>query len=243
MKKSLHILFFILVSVSFIQAQSFSIEPIPASATADLQDASTTPEDVTAHAEITNLTSGILNLSWSRTEVTMPTNWTSGVCDVNYCYGIGESRQDFQLQPGEVGRMDVHAYPGGTPGSLANGAVPGQALIMVKITNKDDATDTLSATYMFDVTGEPIISSTNDPEVAAIKVFPNPTTDYFELTNASNLVEQVAIYNILGSQVNQYNAVEQRFDIAGLPQGLYLVSLLDEENKILKTVRLQKRNP
>lgn len=241
MNKSLLLLLFAFVSVGFLQAQSFKIEPVPADATADLQDPSTGPEDVTAHAEITNLTSGILNLSWSRTEVSMPEGWTSAVCDVNYCYGVDESRQDFQLQPGETGRMDVHAYPGGTPGSLANGAIPGQALIMVKITNKDNTSDTLSGTYNITVTGDPIISSTIDPEVAAIKIFPNPTTDYFELTNSSNLVEQVAIYNILGSQVNQFNAVEQRFDITALPQGLYLVSLLDEEDQILKTVRLQKR--
>ena len=125
---------------------------------------------------------------------------------------------------------------------MENGAIPGEARILLKVTNQNDATDTLSGIYLFNVVGEPIVSTTNDLELQALSLFPNPTNDYFELsTTGSNLVDVVQVHNILGRQVRQYLAAENRFDVADLPKGMYLVSLMDEQEGILKTLRLQKR--
>lgn len=241
MNKNILLLFFLFIGIGSLSAQSFKIEPLPAYATADLQDANTSPGDVVAHAEITNLTNEDLSLRWKRTEMVMPEGWTSGICDINYCYGIEEGRQDFILPAGSTGRLDVHIYPGGTPGSIANGANPGMSTVLLTVTNLNNTEDTLSGIYYVEVTGDPVISSTVNPEIQEIKLFPNPTSEYFELSNPSGLVDQIAVHNILGRQVDQFNAVEQRFDVAELPQGLYLVSLMDDKENILKTMRLQKR--
>ncbi len=241
MNKTLLTISFVLVFAAVLTAQSFTITPIPTYAEANLQDASTYPGDVVAHAEITNNTSETLDLRWIRTELVMPTGWASGVCDINYCYDTDVSRRDFQLPPNGKGILDVHAYPGGIPGSLENGAIPGEAIIHVRVSDKNNATDTLTGIFNFNVTGDPLVS-VDEVELKKLSIFPNPTSDYFELSSLiDNEIATVAVHNILGSQVSLYNASDRRFDVGDLPNGMYLISLQDKQDVILKTLRLQKR--
>ncbi len=240
MHKTLLLLLLMVTGLSYAMAQpSFTIQPVPALGEADFQEPTSYPGDVIAHAEITNNTSETLTLRWNRAEVILPDGWATGVCDVNYCYGSDVSRREFELGPNETGTLDVHAYPGGIPGEL-NGATAGEATINVKVTNVNDAADTLTGVYLFNIVDG--TTSTVETEVEKLKLFPNPTSNYFELsTNPAQLIETVAIHNILGRQVSSFNATETNFDIADLPNGMYLVSLLDDQNAILKTLRLQKR--
>lgn len=241
MNKTLLSISFMMVFAAMLTAQSFSIEPIPTLGEANLQDPSTYPGDVVAHAEVINNTSETLNLSWIRTELVMPAGWATGVCDVNYCYDIDVARRDFQLPANSKGTLDVHGYPGGIPGSLENGAIPGEAVVHIRVTNKDNPTDTISGVFNFNVTGDPIVSI-DEVELKKLSLFPNPTSDYFELSSLiDNEIATVAVHNILGSQVRLYNASERRFEVGDLPNGMYLVSLQDEQNAVLKTLRLQKR--
>ncbi|MEL6638929.1 MAG: T9SS type A sorting domain-containing protein [Bacteroidota bacterium] len=239
MQRTLLTLLFLVTLLSFSLAQgSFTINPVPALGEADLQDPTTYPGDVIAHAEITNNTSETLMLRWVRTEVDLPDMWATGVCDVNYCYGSEVSRREFELAPNATGTLDVHAYPSGIPGS-EEGAVPGEAQITVRVVNVNDATDTLTGVYLFDIVDG--TTSIVETEVEQVKLFPNPATNYFELSaNPSQVIRTVAIHNILGRQVSRYPVNDTRFDIADLPNGMYLVSLLDEQEAILKTMRLQK---
>ena len=243
MKRALLLIIFVFViaGTSLVAQGSFTIEPIPATATADLQTPSTYPGDVIAHAVVKNNTSQILKLSWIRNEVVMPQGWATGVCDINYCYEPDVARRDFELQPNASGTLDVHFYPGGIPGSLENGAIPGEATVYIKVTNKDDNTDTLSGIFMAEVTGDPIVSSLSEVELEALKLFPNPTSDYFTLSSNDNDIASLTIHNILGRQIRQYPAAERRFEVSDLPHGLYLVSVLDKQERVLKTLRLQKR--
>ena len=62
------------------------------------------------------------------------------------------------------------------------------------------------------------------------------------MLGGDNVVDQVVVYNLLGRQVRSFNAYQNaRYDLSSLPNGFYLVSLLNEEAGTLKTVRLSKR--
>ena len=222
-------------------AQSFEITPNPALGEANTDMPSTDPDDVVATAHISNNTSDSLFLRWERIDNTRPNEcWETAVCDVNLCYFPTVSTKDFVLPPNfEDGEMLVHAYTGGSPG---DDPTTGETTIILKISNLNDPADTLIVNYNFEVTGtaECMTSSVSVAEREALKIFPNPASDYFQLTE-THAIEQLVVYNILGRKVATFAVNSgENYDISGFPNGVYLVGMVDQDEKIVKTIRLQK---
>lgn len=75
-------------------------------------------------------------------------------------------------------------------------------------------------------------------------IFPNPVSDYFSLDQESvekGSASVLNLYNLLGQRVRTFRVEkEQRYNVADLQGGLYLVQLLDDKGKIITTRRLQK---
>lgn len=83
------------------------------------------------------------------------------------------------------------------------------------------------------------IVSNQDPN-QEIRIFPNPTTDFFSVKNDDNL-ETIVIYNIVGKEVKRISHVAgNKYDIGFLQNGIYIVRLYDDSNKVLKVLRLNK---
>ncbi len=237
------ILFVLCLSVisSATIAQNYTVSPNPVSASADLDNPNTHPDDVEAHAGISNNTSDTLFMRWERVYNDKPDSWETAVCDVNLCYFPHVSTKDFILTPNlQNGDMIVHAYPGMEPGGIPeNGAVPGEATVHIKLSNLNDPTDTLIVVYNFTVTGEAIVSI-SEVELEAIKIYPNPASDYFQLTETQE-IQQLVIYNVLGRIVETFEVNSgQRYDISNLADGIYLVGMVDRDQQTVKTIRLQK---
>lgn len=75
-----------------------------------------------------------------------------------------------------------------------------------------------------------------------IKLFPNPAGDYFRIENGFN-IKQIEVINVLGKVVKVYSPQSQseNFYIGDLSTGLYLVRMLNKNNDVVKTIRLQKK--
>ncbi len=77
------------------------------------------------------------------------------------------------------------------------------------------------------------------PELA---VFPNPATEYFSVNDNNDQVGHVLVFNIVGKQVKSFDFVKgERYSVLDLPKGYYLVQLLDRNQKVLTTQKLDKR--
>ena len=79
----------------------------------------------------------------------------------------------------------------------------------------------------------------NPTELVAddLKVFPNPTTDYIQISNSTN-IKKVVIYNMeVKSYFHYANALH---DVSEIKAGMYIVKMLDEKNKVVKSVKLNK---
>ena len=84
-----------------------------------------------------------------------------------------------------------------------------------------------------------IVSLNGDP--VEIRLFPNPTTSYFEISSSVS-VQSVEVFNLLGRKMKTFDFAASRFfDISDLPDGMYLVQLIDSKKNIVTTHRLQKR--
>lgn len=80
------------------------------------------------------------------------------------------------------------------------------------------------------------------PKITKIKIYPNPATEYISIDNTEN-VKELFILNLVGRKLKVIQNVEQdvQYDISDLPNGMYLVQIIDHKNKIITTQRLSKR--
>ena len=77
-------------------------------------------------------------------------------------------------------------------------------------------------------------SSTGVKELLSINeinIYPNPAKNYFKINSNQNHCE-IAIYNILGSNVFNYNRIEKStsIDVSGFIKGLYFIRIKFEDN-------------
>ncbi|HHH52909.1 MAG TPA: T9SS type A sorting domain-containing protein [Bacteroidetes bacterium] len=71
-----------------------------------------------------------------------------------------------------------------------------------------------------------------------ISIYPNPTVDYFHV-NSDAEIGKIEIYNIIGKKIKTLeNTNSNTFDVSDLRIGIYLVRIMDTNNKSLKVIRL-----
>ncbi|MCB0518558.1 MAG: T9SS type A sorting domain-containing protein [Lewinellaceae bacterium] len=82
--------------------------------------------------------------------------------------------------------------------------------------------------------------STQQP--VKISIYPNPATNYISVNKAEN-VKQIAIFNLVGRKLKSFDDVnkDQHYDVTDLPNGMYLVRIIDNANKVITTQRISKR--
>lgn len=88
----------------------------------------------------------------------------------------------------------------------------------------------------------PYYDFSGDKDRVEVKVYPNPATDYIALSNISN-VKKIAIYNLLGRQMKSFtcHSADEKHYVGDLPRGMYLVQIISNNDKIIKTQRVNKR--
>ena len=134
------------------------------------------------------------------------------------------------ILPGQSTEVSMHVLPLGTAGegwyelSFAYADAPGYTLESIDFRTS---------------TGSGVSDLTTSK--ADILVYPNPATFYFEIT-PNNLVDEIDIINIVGGKIRSFNYEHgQRYSIANLPSGIYLISLINHKTGVIKTIRLVKR--
>ncbi|QVY66116.1 T9SS type A sorting domain-containing protein [Polaribacter sp. Q13] len=69
---------------------------------------------------------------------------------------------------------------------------------------------------------EEATAGVKDYEAKKIAVFPNPTTDFISIENATNEIKSVTIFNVMGKQVKTFNK-HSNLDVSNLAKGIYLL--------------------
>ncbi len=235
------VLFLFLAITSLVQAQTIKIEPETVTKVYNNQNLNDPALQLQQYAKVTNLTNQELRLKWTRAIVDQPLDWDTQVCDNNACYipivstnvdaAVGLN-QPVVLAPGASYDMGLYVVPNGVAGQGTF------KLIFALASSPNTAIDTI--TYNISVNQT---TSNHDIEVGSIRVFPNPASDYFELTN-DGAIDRLMVYNLLGREVRSYRSqgIGQQYSLQGLPDGLYLIALLNDKNSVVKTVRLNKRS-
>ena len=227
MKHFLLSIIFVLIGLHLKAQVSISLNPDLVSVDVDPMQFETV-----AHAWIRNNSEEALTIKWVRSVESITDMWESAICDLNACWSttISETPEDqlIVLEPGDSSNLDVHIRPFGVEGS---------ARIKLEVFDVNNEENKVEGTYLFNENTTPSV----DFQLEGLRIFPNPTIDYFQLTEYQG-VHSIAIFNLAGLRVNQYMvAPGERFDVSNLTRGMYLVKLIDSRNDIIKTLRLNKR--
>lgn len=190
---------------------------------------------------ITNTTDSVIALRWERFELNHPDAWETQVCDPNECYfPIVSSNIDTVLgldapmiiQPNASANISIYINPNKTSGT-------GTFALDFALVSQPDS---IIGTAKFEVEVANLVVNTLDIlRRQEIRVYPNPTLDYFQLTETKN-IDRLAIVNLVGRQVGAFRVYPgARYDVNYLPDGIYLVSLINDDYGVVKTMRLGKR--
>jgi len=193
-----------------------------------------TEEDVVAKGFIKNESDQEVTVMWSRNVVQLTDGWDTAVCDKNLCYvpNYGATSEadgtNLVLAAGEESNFDIHVYPNGLEGA---------AIVELTATDVSNAENTVTGTFRFNQATTSTFSI-NKPD---LKIYPNPTVNYISLSD-SEFVDRLVIYNIVGRRVKMFDAnYNNQYDVIDLPTGMYLVRLVDGNDRTIKTVRLSKK--
>lgn len=194
-----------------------------------------------AHARVTNKSANILNLRWEREVINAPAEWEYRVCDTIACYPTtvssnvvigGQPNAPVPLAQEEHTLMDVHVLPRG---------VAGCAEVAIHITDAADPNNIIE-TLTYNICIDPLTAVNDQFNNNNLRIYPNPTANFVSLTK-NTVVRQLWVHNILGKRVRTFNtSYNGRYDLTDLPDGLYLVSMVDADGKVIKTVRVSKRS-
>jgi len=238
MKQTL--LFTLLLFVASIgYAQNFVVDANPSLLMVDDVDLSDMNAEPINHATLTNNTSGTVSLGWQRNIISAPPEWEFPVCDKNQCYfaSVDAAPNAVEIEGGGNSLLDVHVRPNG---------VPGCGVVELTVTPFSNTNNVLVvARYHFSINMTEdcnFETSIDEVTISNVRVYPNPTSDIFKIAELENIPEadEVAVYNIVGKKVKSFAPTASEYSVGDLPDGMYMVSLIDNETGILKTVRMSK---
>lgn len=193
------------------------------------------------YVDIINETDSTIRLGWTRYEIDKPDAWETQVCDVNECYfPIVSSNLDTVLgidapviiPAGDTSRVALYITPYETAGT-------GMFAMDFFLAERPDS---LIGMATFDVQINDLVVSTRDVlKNRNYQLYPNPTSDFFQLSESAD-IDRIVVMNLLGRRVGQFRSFAGgRYDVSRLPDGIYLVSLVNDEYGIIRTLRMSKR--
>ncbi len=189
---------------------------------------------------INNLTSAADTLQWKVVSTNWPADWiaTLGICDNMGCYSDvwPTNVKESTYMPG-WGDFHVQA-------DLTSVSSPGPYILRIRFNNKVTPGDTMMQTYIISksTTGTPKVKAVVNNEVT---LYPNPASNTLNVVyDASADVKNVAIYSIIGRQMNVFRVTDDNsasLNIENIPSGVYFVRLLNSRGDIVATRKFTKQ--
>ena len=229
MKQLIPIVLFLFLSFEILAQSQLVVEPNPYSETFVVNLNSANPGAI-SHSTFVNTTKDTLRVKWELVldNTYCPSAWKYMICDDNSCYTTasnqgGPVNKPVTLPPGESSILDVHFKPNG----VANCCKP-----TIKLSDYDNPSKFYSSAD-YDICLSQFTPVT-EKQKANLRIFPNPATRYISVSK-NNFVKKLWISNILGKRVKTfYTSPDNNYDISSLPDGIYLVSMVGDSNKVLK---------
>ncbi|MFN0034965.1 MAG: T9SS type A sorting domain-containing protein [Saprospiraceae bacterium] len=226
MKNFSFALFIVLSYAQWIAAQApsaYAVYPNPSDTVTALDI-----ETSTAFAQIKNLSTDSIFVKWARNVIYVSPNVGTAVCDPDRCWYTSTQTNTFGMAGNSVGNLYVSfLHP-------INQAASG--IVHLKLSNQNNAADTLMAVYSFST-----LTGTGELPTPNVRLFPNPTADFFTLENAQD-VASMRLFTLDGREVARFvTSPGNTYSIANQPVGNYVLSFEDKNGQLFQALELNKR--
>ena len=228
MKKSILVLLLISAQILRGLSQNVTITLTPQIVNAGV---SIDSFEVRAKALFKNTSTTTKKFVWKRTIVAMTSGWQSLVCDAQGCWNsnVNDAPEQITVAPNSTSNIDAYIRPN---------RIAGSATIEIKVFEFGNEANAITGRYLFSTA-----TSTKDGKNSTgVKIYPNPATDYFSIQDDYDIVDRVVVYNMIGRAVKNYTTANSnnKFTLNDLPEGLYIIRLLNARGATVKTIRLNK---
>lgn len=202
-------------------AQSFITSPKESSVTGPFDE-----YELVAHAKVYNINADSL-FTWIRFENTQSAGWEGSICDKVTCWAPTVDSSSFYLAPGDSSIMDAHFYMNENYGNST------MKFIIWSGTDKANA-DTIiynASTWA--------MSTRSISKNKSVRVYPNPSSGVLNLEFSSEGNVKLEVYDLLGKKMRDldYQGTNSSFDLADLPDGLYIIRINDDGHIYSRTFR------
>jgi hypothetical protein len=183
-------------------------------------------DGIVVEINLTNTAAFKRTFTWERITVDMTDGWNSTVCDLITCWSPKVSEGTIEIPAATKVTMLLDVFPE---------KIVGGAYIKMKLAESTSPDKATIGRYRFAT--QPV--NTAEVEATKLKLYPNPTTEYFVLDGNAPLTE-VEIVAMDGKVMRTFPYVQNDiYEVGDLPNGSYMVCLKDENAKRLATKRLQ----
>lgn len=183
---------------------------------------------------ITNNSTVPIDIYWNyEPGANYPDNWKTQICDLNSCYDW-DGFESLTVVSNVVGAGEEILFTLKIKNNI-NEAFPVNGSSYGILRLFDDAEK------MNEVAVTSGVTAINDINVDDLVIYPNPTTEFFQLKNDAS-VSTISLYNIVGRLVKTFNHSEGMIhDVTSLRSGMYLVRIENKAGDVLKSMRLSKK--
>lgn len=220
----------LVLSYDSVQAQSFTMDKDTIKRTAGAY--------MDIYNKIKNETTDTISVTWRMLDHNMPQSWIDdasfGLCDNVACYGnelfSGAAKTTDTISAGA--ETLFKAQVDFSPSSV----IPAKDIYVNFELVNGTTTDTVTFVLNKWTASVSNFSNTKDN----IILYPNPAQDKLNITYSRGLnVNSIAVYNLVGKQMNRYPTVDNRatIDIEKIPSGIYFVRLIDNQGQVVATRR------
>ena len=215
-------------------------------------------QDITS-VTVTNTGRREVNLVQQISVKSAPRSWAYGIFSRrNHTapYPMADADLDegrpLRLGAGQSASFAVVLAPSGISGEgsveilFSDLKFPGKALATAAFSTKILRRPQVDATNPPDLNADAPANAVPNtrPTPTTVRLYPNPTRDnrFFVEAPPGTRIGRIEVANTLGNRLRKYNQTSRDgYDVEGLPDGLYLVYIYDENGKKLKTLRLLHR--
>ncbi|WP_083926208.1 T9SS type A sorting domain-containing protein [Neolewinella persica] len=254
MKVHLLLLLMALSICSFAQRSALRVEPATVVKDVVVDDLDDGYQDITT-ITVTNDSPRSMLLTGKQVIIGKPSEWKYGTFNSqrrSNPYVISDTNtadNTINLDPGASATFQVVLQPFGIAG---DGRVEvqfsdlndprqllGKAIVTSEIVKRSASTSGIHGSN---------VSGGNDdarPTPTSVRLFPNPTQEsrFFVEAPPGTKLGRIEVSNTLGNRLRKFDRPDGKngYDVEGLPDGLYLISIYDDKGKKLKTLRLLHR--
>jgi len=182
---------------------------------------------------ITNNNSEDINIYWNfEPAASYPANWKTQICDLNLCY-LFDNLSSLPTLPNVIEAGQEVKFTIKVKNVVESLPVNGSSYGILRLFDDPDKTN--------EVASSSPLTSTKDISNDDLVIYPNPTTESFQLMNDAS-VSNISIYNIVGRLEKTFNHSNGMIhDVTDLRSGMYLVRLENKNGDVLKSMRLSKK--